>query len=100
MRTRIKICGITRARDGQDAARLGVDAIGLNRYVGSTRYVELEQARAIAAAVSCTRVAVFVDPSEAEVMQTLERVDLLVRIDPDEQGSLRGHENRPSLELQ
>lgn len=46
MPVRIKICGITRPEDGQAAAQLGADAIGLVFYPKSPRHVSLEQARA------------------------------------------------------
>ena len=49
-RTRIKICGITRTEDVLAAARLGADAIGLVFYPPSPRFVEADQARAIALA--------------------------------------------------
>ena len=73
---RTKICGITRPQDGQEAARLGVDAIGLVFYPPSPRHVSLDQARAIVAALPpfVTVVALFVDPSVAEVEAVLHAV--------------------------
>lgn len=70
---RIKICGITRVDDAIEAARLGVDAIGLVFYTRSPRYVTLKQAQAITKALPpfVTIVALFVDPSNAEVDQVL-----------------------------
>jgi len=47
MRTRVKICGITRVEDAQAAASHGADAIGLIFYRPSPRYVALAQAREI-----------------------------------------------------
>ncbi|MFL5243293.1 MAG: phosphoribosylanthranilate isomerase [Gemmataceae bacterium] len=44
---RIKICGITNAADGLAAARLGADAIGLNFFPASPRYIDLAKAQAI-----------------------------------------------------
>lgn len=44
---RIKICGITNQRDAQLAIELGADAIGLNFYPKSKRFISLSQARAI-----------------------------------------------------
>lgn len=48
---RIKMCGMTRVEDARRAADLGVDAIGLNFYPSSPRFVSLDRAVAIAAAV-------------------------------------------------
>lgn len=70
MRTRVKICGITRPEDGQAAARHGADAIGLVFYPQSPRVVTLEQARAIVASLPpfVSTVALFVD-ADMEVMR-------------------------------
>ena len=46
-RTRVKICGITRAEDAVVTARLGVDAIGLVFYAKSPLNVMMDQAKAI-----------------------------------------------------
>ncbi len=79
--TRVKICGITSIEDGLAAAQAGTDAIGLVFYGKSPRKVGLEQARAIAAALPpfVTTVALFVDPTAAEVKAAIEAVqpDLL-----------------------
>jgi phosphoribosylanthranilate isomerase len=78
VRTRIKICGITRAEDARTAAELGADAIGLVFYASSPRNVEVEQARAIIAAVSpfVTIVGLFVDPTQDQVESVLRRCSL------------------------
>ena len=69
MRTRVKICGITRAQDAEAAAGQGADAIGLVFYRPSPRCVTLERARQIVAATPAfvATVAVFVNPSRDEV---------------------------------
>lgn len=81
MRTRVKICGITRPEDGVAAARLGADAIGLVFYAKSPRAVTLDQARCVVDALPpfVTTVALFVDPQPAEVEAVLDAVapDLL-----------------------
>jgi phosphoribosylanthranilate isomerase len=48
-RTRIKFCGITRAKDAAAAAVAGADAIGLVFYKKSVRHVSMETAREILA---------------------------------------------------
>jgi len=81
MRTRVKICGITRAQDGCAAAQAGADAIGLVFYARSPRHVATEQAVQICAALPpfVSVVALFVNAPRAQVEAVLERVpvDLL-----------------------
>ena len=78
MRTRIKICGITRVDDARIAAEAGADAIGLVFYAPSPRNVELAQARAIVAAVPpfVTVVGLFVDPARDQVEAVLRTCSL------------------------
>lgn len=81
MRTRIKICGMTRREDVQAAAQLGVDAIGLVFYAASKRCLTLAQARELVRSVPAfvTVTGLFLDASRAEVQHTLDavRLDLL-----------------------
>lgn len=81
MRTRIKICGITRVEDAIFAAEQGVDAIGLVFYPLSPRFVSIAQAKAIADVLPpfVSIVALFVNPTSAEIKQVLTSVpvDLL-----------------------
>jgi phosphoribosylanthranilate isomerase len=81
VRTRIKICGITRVEDARTAVELGADAIGLVFYAPSPRYVGLEQACAIAAAIPpfVSIVGLFVDPTAKDVESVLRTcsIDLL-----------------------
>ncbi|MCX7847522.1 MAG: phosphoribosylanthranilate isomerase [bacterium] len=51
MRLFIKICGITSLDDALTAAELGADAIGLNFFPNSPRYLSLESATAICRAL-------------------------------------------------
>lgn len=76
MRTRVKICGITRTEDARAAAAAGADAIGLVFYPGSPRAVSVEQARAIARAVPpfVTVVGLFVDAAPDAVRSVLNQV--------------------------
>ena len=75
MRTRIKICGITRVEDARTAVELGADAIGLVFYAPSPRNLNLEQARAIIAAVPplINVVGLFVDPAREQVESVLRQ---------------------------
>ena len=78
MSVKIKICGITRAEDAETLVRLGVDAIGLNFYEPSPRYVSPHDARELAQAVEgeVMRVGVFVDAPAATVQDAVEQVGL------------------------
>jgi phosphoribosylanthranilate isomerase len=69
MRTRVKICGITRVEDAQSAAAQGADAIGLVFYPPSPRYVDLGLARQIVERTPplVSTVAVFVNPTRDQV---------------------------------
>src|SRR5260221_3796566 len=73
MRTRVKICGITRVEDAQGAAAHGADAIGLIFYRPSPRCVTLGQAREIATSAPpfVATVAVFVNPSREDVERVI-----------------------------
>ncbi len=77
-RTRVKICGITRPDDAAEAARLGVDAIGLVFYEKSPRDVALEQAQAICAALPgfVTVVSLFLNPDDELVEQVLKELPI------------------------
>jgi phosphoribosylanthranilate isomerase len=78
MRTRIKICGVTRPEDAQLAIRLGADAIGLVFHPASPRFVSQERASEIAASVSAyvAIVGLFVDALPADVERVLKSVPL------------------------
>lgn len=75
---RSKICGITRVEDALAAARAGADAIGLVFYAKSPRAVNVQQARAIIAALPpfVTTVGLFVNASRCELGEILDAVPL------------------------
>lgn len=81
MRTRIKICGITRQEDARCAALLGADALGFVFYPSSPRNVSAEQAAEIIAQLPAfvTTTALFVDAERTEIdkVLTLTGIDLL-----------------------
>ncbi|HZL21623.1 MAG TPA: phosphoribosylanthranilate isomerase [Polyangia bacterium] len=64
----IKICGVTTAEDAAMAVAAGADAIGVNLWPGSKRYVTPERARTVLEAVprGVLKIGVFVDPPDAE----------------------------------
>ncbi|MDZ7809696.1 MAG: phosphoribosylanthranilate isomerase [Arhodomonas sp.] len=76
MRTRIKVCGITREVDARAAAHAGSDAIGLVFYPRSRRLVSVEQARRISAVTPpfVDVVALFLDADADEVRTVLDAV--------------------------
>ncbi len=78
MRTRVKICGITREEDALVAARSGADAIGLVFHPDSPRAVSPEQAARICAALPAfvTSVGLFVDAPAQRVRDVLAAVPL------------------------
>jgi phosphoribosylanthranilate isomerase len=76
VRTRIKICGITRPGDARAAAEAGADAIGLVFYPPSPRYLSVERALEIRDALPpfVQTVALFVNPDAAQVAQVIGRI--------------------------
>ncbi len=100
MRTRVKICGITRPQDALDAARAGADAIGLVFYPPSPRAVTTAQAAEIVKHLPAfvTVVGLFVNPSREEIAGVLSAVPVdLLQFHGDEPAEqCRGH-GRPYL---
>jgi phosphoribosylanthranilate isomerase len=78
VRTRIKICGITRTVDARAAVDAGADALGLVFWPGTPRVVGVDQARAIVATVPpyVTIVGLFVDPEPQAVRAVLDTVSI------------------------
>lgn len=72
-RTRIKICGVTRAEDAVFAAALGADAVGMVFHPPSPRAIGLDAALAIRRALPpfVSTVALFVNPDPARVREVL-----------------------------
>ena len=86
-RTRIKICGLTREADVDDAIDAGADALGFVLYPRSPRAVPLERAAALAERLPpfVTPVLLFVNASPAEVQRaTLQLPQALLQFHGDE----------------
>ncbi len=77
-RTRIKICGVTRAQDALVAAQAGADAIGLIFQPGAKRRVSIVEAQAILDGLppAVTTVGLFVDAEVSRVMSVVREVHL------------------------
>ena len=69
MRTRVKICGITRVEEAHFAVEQGVDAIGLVFYPPSPRCISIEQAKQIVRSLPAfvTAVGLFVNEQADEI---------------------------------
>lgn len=76
---RVKICGVTSAEDARAAVAAGADMIGLNFYPRSKRFISLERAREIVAALPAGvwKVGVFVNASREDI----ERVQAALQLD-------------------
>lgn len=83
----IKICGITSIDDALMVARAGADAIGLNFYARSPRYVRPEVARDIVKALPAdiVKVGLFVNAPADEVCRRFDDLQLdLIQLHGDE----------------
>ena len=78
MRTRVKICGITRPEDARAAALAGADAIGLVFHDASPRALDAGRAAEIVAALPpfVSVVGLFVDAPAARIESVLSQVRL------------------------
>ena len=74
----VKICGITRPEDAEQAVAAGADLIGLNFWRGSKRFVDDKRAREIVAAIppGVLKVGVFVNAHPLVVTDTVEALKL------------------------
>ncbi len=78
VRTRIKLCGLSRVEDVEHAVALGADAIGMVFYPPSPRALTVSQAIQLARHVPpfVTIVGLFVNPDDALIREVTEAVPL------------------------
>ena len=84
---RVKICGITSVEGALAAAEAGADAVGLNFYPKSPRYLQPRVAEAVAAALpdGVVKVGLFVNAAEDEIREQFDRLELdLIQLHGDE----------------
>jgi len=100
MTPRIKICGLTRVEDVQQAVHAGADAIGLVFYPPSPRYVDLPTAVRLARAVPpfVSIVGLFVNADPLTVRATLAAVPIhLLQLHGDEDEAYCRQFDRPYI---
>lgn len=99
--TRVKFCGMCRPADAALAAELGADYVGVILTPGYTRARTPARASEIYAAAGAThRVGVFVDPTEAEVLDLADAVGLdVVQLHGEEPGALVERLRREGLRV-
>lgn len=84
---RVKICGITSVEDAGSVAEAGADAVGLNFYARSKRYVPVPRAQAIVQSLPAgiVKVGLFVSAEAGETCETFDRLGLdLIQLHGDE----------------
>lgn len=87
VRTRIKICGLTREADVDAAVEAGADALGFVLYPSSLRHVSIERAAVLARRLPpfVTPVALFVNADAAQIAAAVQAIpDLLLQFHGDE----------------
>jgi phosphoribosylanthranilate isomerase len=105
-RTRIKICGLTRAEDVHAAVQAGADALGFVFYRASPRFVSAAQAAALMASMPpfVTPVALFVNPTLEEVLEVVRLAPFaLLQFHgdetPDQCAAIAGAVGRPFMRV-
>lgn len=74
---KVKICGLTSAENAREVVEAGADAIGLNFFPNSQRYVDpLAAATIVHDLPPVQRVGVFVNASAEHMLQTMDEVGL------------------------
>ncbi|MBL8825469.1 MAG: phosphoribosylanthranilate isomerase [Planctomycetaceae bacterium] len=98
---RVKICGVTNCEDAAAVVASGADAIGLNFYPRSPRFIDEERAAEIVRLLpsSICKVGVFVNADPVEVCLAFDRLKLdLIQLHGDEPpGYLTELGGRPTM---
>ncbi len=100
IRTRVKICGITRVCDGLAAAGAGADALGFVFFEKSPRYVSIDKAAEICSKIPpfVTKVGLFVDANEDMVRRVIDHVHIdLLQFHGDESPEFCQNFNLPYI---
>lgn len=98
MKTRVKICGITRVQDAEAAVEHGADAIGLVFYEPSPRHVTVEQATTLCRHLPpfVTSVALFVNATTDAIARVVDDVGVdLLQFHGDESADYCAAHRRP-----
>ena len=98
MKTRVKICGITREQDAAAAVEYGADALGFVFYEPSQRHVGVAQAAAICRTLPpfVTTVALFVNADADTIARVVGEVGVdLLQFHGDEPAEFCGRHQRP-----
>ena len=98
---RIKICGITNVDDALAVARAGADAVGLNFYARSPRYITPDVARTIVQTLPAgiVKVGLFVDTPADQVCRLFDDLQLdLIQLHGDQPPEFLAQlGNRPAM---
>lgn len=100
MRTRVKICGITRLEDAIAVVEQGADAMGLVFYPPSPRNIEVDQASRIVAQIPpfITVVGLFVNAEKSFIEDVCDRVKIdLIQFHGDENEAFCRQFSRPYI---
>jgi len=98
MRTRVKICGITREQDALAAVEAGADAIGLVFYPPSPRDISVQRAAQIVSVLPpfVTTVGLFVNAEASFIAEVVEEAGIdLIQFHGNECSEYCGQHKRP-----
>ncbi|PCI20510.1 MAG: phosphoribosylanthranilate isomerase [Piscirickettsiaceae bacterium] len=100
MRTRVKICGITRSEDALAAVKYGADALGFVFYEGSKRFISIQKADSIFNKIPpfINKVALFVNEKHDVVVNAINALNInLLQFHGDEDEAYCESFNMPYL---